>query len=299
MNTKQRNNLQQCVERARQIVAAYRAESPEGCDPQNSWAAVVVGGVSAATAAYGAYSKSQFEKDALDYQKNNTPQLKPYDPVFADYQPDAGISTWLDTAQKYGGVAQNEANRENNFYLQSLQAITPGIKQGMYLASKNANQALRGELPKDAAEQIARASAQAGLTGGFGAESGMGGNLTARDLGLESLSLRQRGLQDLSTVTRLGQALTPVTTAGLIGTPEQAAARYANTSNSTAPAPTRRQRTRREWKTRIARRITLPGWRGSAPTPSAPWPTWQPRAWEARPRSIRASRRAKAGSSMV
>lgn len=50
--------FQLCYERAREIVARYRAEAPEGCDPQNTWAAIAVGVIGAgATVASGAMSK--------------------------------------------------------------------------------------------------------------------------------------------------------------------------------------------------------------------------------------------------
>lgn len=47
--------FQQCLEQARAIVARYRAEAPEGCDPQNTFVALgVTGTIAASTAVTGA-----------------------------------------------------------------------------------------------------------------------------------------------------------------------------------------------------------------------------------------------------
>ena len=61
---------------------------------------------------------------------------------------------------------------------------------------------LRGEIPTDVGQQIARTSAAAGFRGGFQG-SKLGGNLTARDLGLTSLGLQQTGLQNFGALANL------------------------------------------------------------------------------------------------
>lgn len=81
-------------------------------------------------------------------------------------------------------------------------ALEAGLPGQLSQASSNIAALLRGEIPTDVGQQIARTSAAAGFRGGFQG-SKLGGNLTARDLGLTSLGLQQTGLQNFSALSSL------------------------------------------------------------------------------------------------
>lgn len=69
----QAEQFQQCLIAAGRIVSAYRAMAPEGCDPQNTWAAVAFGVGGAAVSGIGAISSrkagKQARSDALKAQE--------------------------------------------------------------------------------------------------------------------------------------------------------------------------------------------------------------------------------------
>tara|TARA_R110000824_G_scaffold18422_7_gene73003 strand:- start:9019 stop:9831 length:813 start_codon:yes stop_codon:yes gene_type:complete len=81
-------------------------------------------------------------------------------------------------------------------------AFEAGMPGQFDQASSNIAALLRGEIPTDVGQQIARTSAAAGFRGGFQG-SKLGGNLTARDLGLTSLGLQQTGLQNFGALANL------------------------------------------------------------------------------------------------
>jgi hypothetical protein len=81
-------------------------------------------------------------------------------------------------------------------------ALQAGLPGQFLQAQDNVASLLRGEIPTDVGQQIARTSAAAGFRGGFQG-SKLGGNLTARDLGLTSLGLQQTGLQNFGALAQL------------------------------------------------------------------------------------------------
>ena len=218
--------------------------------------AIAAGVATVATTAYGAYSASQSKQDALDYQKNNTPKMTTYEAVQDKFHPNAGLNSYFSAVNKFGGQAQGVANQENatylgnaqaqenfnraqssdinKYYQQSLNALGP-ITQNVKTANNIVKQQLSGQLSPDVAQNIARASAQAGLTGGYGAASGMGMNRTARDFGLTSLDLQNQGIANEGRVqgyaTALNSSIPQAVQLGranpysLFGTPEEFAAR--------------------------------------------------------------------------
>lgn len=94
-----------------------------------------------------------------------------------------------------GATALGEGVNTFNFnqLQQMLKAAIPQFDNMMNQGSANIMSQLRGEIPDPVKDQIARQSAQRSLYGGFGAGSGMGKNLEARDLGLNSMALLQQG----------------------------------------------------------------------------------------------------------
>lgn len=190
------------------------------------WAAAAVAVAAVGASAYSAYSSSKSQKDALNYQKDNAPQFHSYDPVLATYNPNAGVQGYTQAAQNYGGAAQQAAGQLNKYYQQSLEATAPGLKRSVVLAQRNANRDLRGEINPDVAQNIQRASAQTALTGGFGADSGQGRNLSARDFGLTSMQLQQQGAGEAGRNAVLAASLNPVSAASILGTAQDYTARY-------------------------------------------------------------------------
>ncbi len=61
------------------------------------------------------------------------------------------------------------------------------------IADENAAALMSGRISSDVQANLARSGAMRALQGGFGADSGMGRNLAARDLGLTSLDLMRQG----------------------------------------------------------------------------------------------------------
>jgi hypothetical protein len=71
------------------------------------------------------------------------------------------------------------------------------------IADENAAAMMSGRISADTQANLARTSAMQALQGGFGASSGMGRGLTARDLGLTALNLQQQGFENYEAQRRL------------------------------------------------------------------------------------------------
>lgn len=78
-----RQKFEFCWDIARQIVAAYRAEAPEDCDPQNSGVAIATLVIGAGTAAYSANEQKKATKEA-----NAAIQGREFEPVKYPGMPD-------------------------------------------------------------------------------------------------------------------------------------------------------------------------------------------------------------------
>ena len=178
------------------------------------WAAAVAVGVGVAASAASAYATSSSKDAAANVP---VPTLHSYTPTLATQNQYAGIQGLTGAVNQYGGAANNAAQTENSYYRQSINALAPGTTQGLYLAGKNANQELSGQIPADVVAATQRADAQTALTGGTSG-SELASNLTARDLGLTSLNLTQMGAQGLSNNTKLAQSLTPYSAGDMLGT---------------------------------------------------------------------------------
>jgi len=120
--------------------------------------------------------------------------------------------------------AQQLESKRNQFNVaelnKMLETSIPGYATAQGLRTNNAMAKLRGEIPLDVQQQLARSSAARSLEGGYGG-SGMARNLTARDLGLTSLNLTGQGAQEFAGI--LGS--TPMARqADFVMTPEEIAA---------------------------------------------------------------------------
>ncbi len=221
MNERQKANWKLAQEQAAEIVAAWRDACPPECRDARQlegWVAGVAAVAAVGASAYSAYSSSKAKQDAANVA---VPKYQGYTPTLAQYNPNAGIQGLQNAYQQYGGTAQNIANAENSYYQQSISALAPGTKQGIYLASKNANSELAGNIPADVQAQSLRNSAQANLVSGLGSGSGQGRNTVARDLDLTSLNLTNMGASNLANNTRLAQSLNPYSAGSILGTSQQ------------------------------------------------------------------------------
>lgn len=88
-----------------------------------------------------------------------------------------------------------------------LDQFAPDWRQKRDAASAINESLMRGEIPKDVADQLKRSAAYATVMGGGGA--GTQRALTARDLGTTSLQLQQQGMQGAERWTNLMAGLMP------------------------------------------------------------------------------------------
>jgi hypothetical protein len=124
-------------------------------------------------------------------------------------------------------TAEMADSLSNQAYQKALNQVYPGLTTQVGQISNLANQYLHGIIPQDVQDQVQRATAQQAIQGGYGATSGMGRNLTARDLGLTSMNLQQEGAQLFGVGANAARALNPSFTpvSSLLMTPAQLLAR--------------------------------------------------------------------------
>jgi hypothetical protein len=84
-----------------------------------------------------------------------------------------------------------------------LDMADPRGRELSAIADENAAALMSGRISSDVQANLARSGAMRALQGGFGADSQMGRNLQARDLGLTSLDLMNRGAQMYDSQRRL------------------------------------------------------------------------------------------------
>lgn len=123
--------------------------------------------------------------------KPKIPELKPID--FAAEQRQA-IQQNIASLEPATELAQKTTAAEQSQLEAQLRRAIPGYDQLVQQAGKNIGAALRGEISPEVSAQVQRSTAGRALTGGFGAGSGFGRALTARDLGLTGMQLQNQGL---------------------------------------------------------------------------------------------------------
>ena len=124
-------------------------------------------------------------------KKVKVPELKAID--FAKEQQSA-IGQNIAALQPATELAQKTTAAEQGILEAQLRRAIPGYDQLIAQAGKNIGSALRGEVSQDVASQLQRSSAGRALSGGYGAGSGVGRNLAARDFGLTSMQIQNQGL---------------------------------------------------------------------------------------------------------
>jgi hypothetical protein len=123
--------------------------------------------------------------------KPKVPAFKPID--FAAEQKQA-IQQNLGSLESATDLATKTTAAEQSQLEAQLRRAIPGYDQLISQAGKNIGANLRGEVSQDVASQLQRSSAGRALSGGYGAGSGVGRNLSARDFGLTSMQIQNQGL---------------------------------------------------------------------------------------------------------
>lgn len=156
-------------------------------------------------------------KGGVDTPEFRPVQLPDASTGFADFFKQAGQ---IDPMSAFLGRVNDV---DNAAYRERLGQVDPNLIGNVSKAGEKIGEFIEGKLPEDVSRAVARASAERAVAGGFGAGSGMGRNLTARDLGLTSLSLMDRGMGMLRNQMGLAQALTPAnaTVGSMMMTPGQ------------------------------------------------------------------------------
>lgn len=109
--------------------------------------------------------------------------------------------------------AENLASQVNSFNSSQLHSLwskaIPGYDAMVTAGGADIASELQGQLPADVLNQIQTSTNAAATAGGYGG-SGMGRNLTSRDLGLTSLNLTQQGLSSAEKwMSTVGAQATP------------------------------------------------------------------------------------------
>ena len=124
-------------------------------------------------------------------KKPKVPELKPID--FAKEQQQA-IQQNIASLESATDLAKRTTAAEQSQLETQLRRAIPGYDQLVSQAGQNIAASLRGEISPEVSAQVQRSTAGRALSGGFGAGSGFGRALTARDLGLTSMQIQNQGL---------------------------------------------------------------------------------------------------------
>ena len=124
-------------------------------------------------------------------KKPKVPELNPID--FAKEQQEA-IQQNIASLESATDLAKKTTAAEQSQLESQLRRAIPGYDQLVSQAGQNIAASLRGEISPEVSAQVQRSTAGRALSGGFGAGSGFGRALTARDLGLTGMQIQNQGL---------------------------------------------------------------------------------------------------------
>jgi hypothetical protein len=114
--------------------------------------------------------------------------------VNTEKEQEAAIKQNIASLQSGTELATKTTAAEQTLLESQLRRAIPGYDQLVSQASSNIGSALKGEISSDVQSQLQRSSAGRALSGGYGAGSGVGRNLSARDFGLTSMQVQNQGL---------------------------------------------------------------------------------------------------------
>lgn len=179
--------------------------------------AVAVAGIGAAGAIGGALISSNAKKNppgfnskgasksVKKYLRNIDGIAKSIDAPEVDWVGAAGKALGFNEANigRYQEMARSLSSSGTQTLLQQIRQADPAFLQKRDQANTNNLALMRGEVPMDVQQSLARSAAFTGLSSGTGGDSGMNRNLRARDLGMTSLNLMQVGDQSAQRWTSL------------------------------------------------------------------------------------------------
>ena len=154
-------------------------------------------------------------------KKPKVPELKPID--FAKEQQQA-IQQNIAALQPATELAQRTTAAEQSQLETQLRRAIPGYDQLVSQAGQNIAASLRGEISPEVSAQVQRSTAGRALSGGFGAGSGFGRALTARDLGLTGMQIQNQGLAQAQNFIQQQRAfgmVQPFSVSSMFITPSQ------------------------------------------------------------------------------
>ena len=126
--------------------------------------------------------------------KGSKPKVPAFKPINFEAEQKQAIQQNIAALQPATELAQKTTAAEQSQLETQLRRAIPGYDQLVSQAGANIGAALRGEISPEVSAQVQRSTAGRALSGGFGAGSGFGRALTARDLGITSMQLQNQGL---------------------------------------------------------------------------------------------------------
>lgn len=152
------------------------------------------------------------------------PKIPPFTPVDAAAEQSKAIQNNLANFDQASQLAAKTTSADQAVLTEQLRKAIPGYDQIISKASQNIQSQLGGEINPDVSAQVQRSSAARALAGGYGASSGLGRSLTARDLGLTSMGIQQQGFGNaLNYIQSQRQAATvqPMSVSSMFLSPQQ------------------------------------------------------------------------------
>jgi hypothetical protein len=126
--------------------------------------------------------------------KGSKPKVPAFKPIDFEAEQKQAIQQNIAALQPATELAQKTTAAEQSQLESQLRRAIPGYDQLISQAGSNIGAALRGEISPEVSAQVQRSTAGRALSGGFGAGSGFGRALTARDLGLTGMQIQNQGL---------------------------------------------------------------------------------------------------------
>jgi hypothetical protein len=127
-----------------------------------------------------------------------------------------GLGFNINNLGLYGGIANNLSNQAQNSQIGLVNNALPSWQQQYSQGMENAGQMQQGLIASDVQGNVGRTAGFNALQSGTRGGSGLGRNLTARDLGLTSMQLQQQGT---SQAQSLAQQQYGMEVAGLLTNP--------------------------------------------------------------------------------
>lgn len=128
----------------------------------------------------------------------------------------AGLGFNINNLGAYGGISNALSQQAQQSQLGLMNNSMPQWQQSFNQGMENANQMQQGLIASDVQGSVGRTAGFNALQSGVGGGSGLGRNLTARDLGLTSMQLQQQGTAQAQS---LAQQQYGMTVAGMLTNP--------------------------------------------------------------------------------